>query len=226
MKRLLIYPLLTCLLLSSCATLNQLGIKPSTFETVAALRNVLNSSTFRTISKLKNLNDHGVEGVLPDQLQPVLQTLKTLGLGKDINNISKQVGLASAIALNESKGTLTDAIKQVSFGDAVSVVLGGESAATAVLKKAMYGSVKKRYSARIQTELEKTDALQYWPMAASAFNLFSKNKVNSSLPDFLSERAVDAMFIAMGKEEKAIRTDYKSLGNQVVTKVFDYYAKK
>ena len=225
MKRLLTLSIAVTLVLSSCATLKQLGIQPTALETITALRNILNSSTFKTIAKLKKLNDDGVEGILPQELKTVLGTLETLGLGKEINNISKVVGRASAVALTETQGTVTDAIKTLNFGDAVSVVLGGESAATAVLKNAMYQSVKKRYASKIESELAKTDALTYWPMAASAYNLFAKEKVNSSLPDFLSERAVDAMFLAMGKEEKAIRKDYKALGSQVVTKVFDYYTK-
>ena len=42
----------------------------------------------------------------------------------------------------------------------------------------------------------------------------------------MAERAVDAIFLGMGKQEKNIRTDYKSLGSAVVTKVFDYYSQK
>ena len=128
--------------------------------------------------------------------------------------------------LNEGEGIIKDAISEVKFEDAAAIVLGGEDAATAVLKKTMYTTIKKRYSERMEQELAKTDALKYWPIASSAYNVFAKEKVDSSLSDFLSERAVDAAFIAMGKEEAKIRTDYKSLGNSVVTKVFDYYTKE
>ena len=128
--------------------------------------------------------------------------------------------------LTESEGIVSDAISELKFTDAVAVVLGGEDAATNVLKRAMYDTVKKRYSSRIEQELGKTDALKYWPIAASAYNLFARDKMESSLPDFLAERSVDALFIAMGKQEASIRTDYRSLGNSVVTKVFDYYTKK
>ena len=90
----------------------------------------------------------------------------------------------------------------------------------------MYATVKNRYSTRIEQELGKTEALTYWPIATGAYNLFAKNKIEGTLPDFLAERSVDALFVAMGKQEASIRTDYRSLGNSVVTKVFDYYTKK
>ncbi len=223
MKKYLLLFVAITVLGTSCATLGALGLKPTTLETVLALRNILDSSTFKALKTLKSLNDNGVTGILPAELKPVLNTMKTLGLGKDIDKVTGQITKISAVALSEGEGIMSDAIKEVKFTDAVAVVLGGEDAATAILRKAMYGAVKKRYTSRINSQLEGTEAAQYWPLATGAYNMFSKNKINSSLSDFMAERAVDAIFLAMGKEEKKIRTDYKSLGNQVVTKVFDYY---
>jgi hypothetical protein len=214
--------------LSSCKVLEDLAMQPSTFETVSALKEVLNSSAFRSIATLKKMNDGGVETLLPDQLQPVLGTLKNIGLGEEIEKASKQIANVSGIVVEESSYIMADAIKEISFTDAVAVVVGGEDAATQVLREAMYASVKKRYSARLEEELNKNggDALRYWPLATGAYNLFSDNKVESNLPDFIAERSVDALFITMGKEESNIRKDPASLGKAVVTKVFDYYTKK
>ena len=87
----------------------------------------------------------------------------------------------------------------------------------------MYEAVKKRYSDRLNVELEKTDVNKYWPMAQSAHNIFAKNKVEGSLSDFLAAKAVDGLFIAIGKEEAVIRKNPNELGSAVVDKVFDYY---
>jgi len=211
---------------SSCSVMNNLGIKPSNLETVMALKNILDSSTFKALNTLKNVNDNGIEGALPTEIGTVLKTLKTVGYGAEVDKVTKSIGNVSKVMLSESEGIVGDAISELKFTDAVAVVLGGEDAATNVLKRAMYSTVKNRYSTRIEEELGKTEALTYWPIAASAYNLFSKNKMEGSLPDFLAERSVDAIFLAMGKQEASIRTDYKSLGNSVVTKVFDYYTEK
>ncbi len=216
---------LTTLVLASCATLNKLGIKPSAIETALALKQVLNSSTFQTIKTLKGLSD-GDSDMLPKELNSVLAGLGALGYGDDVEKIKKQISNASGIALTESEGIISDAIKEISFKDAASIVLGGEDAATGVLKNAMYSTVKKRYSERLGQSLEGQEATQYWPIASKAYNMFSSNKVDTTLPDFLAERAVDALFVGIGKNEKAVRADYKSLGSQVVTKVFDYYGDK
>jgi hypothetical protein len=90
----------------------------------------------------------------------------------------------------------------------------------------MTSVVKKRYSAALDAQLSKTDVKTYWPLAANAYNLFATNKVNPNLSDFLAEKAVDALFLAMGKEEKEIRKDPASIGSAVVNKVWDYYITK
>jgi len=208
----------------SCKTLTSM-VSPSTFETVAALKEVMNSSAFKAIKKINSLNNGG-EGVLPNRIKPVLNTLKAMGLGKEIDEINGHIARASQIAGKESALIMKDAIADVTFKDAAAVVLSGGDAATSVLKEKMYSSVIKRYSARIDQELDQTNALRYWGAAAEAYNLFAKEKVDDSLSDFLAKRAVDAAFLGMGVEEKKIRTDYKSLGSSVVTKVFDYYGKK
>ena len=161
--------------------------------------------------------------MLPDEAQPVIATLKTLGLGDDIEKLNKKVEVASEAVLIEGKGLMSDAISEFKAEDAASIILGGENAATIALKNAMYGAVKKRYSANLDNKLANVDEVKHWDTAVSTYNLFAKNKIKGSLSDFIAERAVDAVFIGMGKEEAVIRQDPASLGKDVVTRVFDYY---
>lgn len=222
--RLLTFLLTLSLLLPSCSTVGPLLLKPSTFETITAVKEVLNSSAFRAIKTFSKLNsDQGIAALLPEEIAPVLNTLKTLGLGEDVDQITKKIGEISGVVLEESSGIMTDAIKEVKFSDAVAIVIGGEDAATQVLREAMYGAVKKRYSARLDQELKNAEVTQYWDMATGTYNLFAKKKVDTDMSGFLAERAVDGIFLAMGKEETEIRRDPASLGKAVVTKVFDYY---
>lgn len=213
-------------LFTSCSSLKQTSFEPTQLETISAVKEVLNSSAFRAIKNLRKLDQDGIAGFLPPELEPVLQSLKALGLEKEISNVEGKIGNVSKVIANESSGIMEDAIKEVKFKDAVAIVVGGKSEATNVLKEAMYGAVKNRYSSLLQTELEKAEVTQYWPLAANAYNMFAKKKVDNSMSDFMAERAVDVLFLTMGQEESKIRKDPKKLGKAVVTKVFDYYQKK
>ena len=218
MNKLVVCFIMIATLNSSCKVLEELALAPSEFETISALKEVLNSSAFRSIATLKKLNDSGVEGLLPQELQPVFATLRNVGLGSKIDDVNKQIVSVSGTVVEESGLIMSDAIKELTFADAVAVVTGGKDAATQVLREAMYASVKKRYSSRLDDELQKngSDALRYWPIATNAYNLFSDNKIEGSLPDFLAERSVDALFLTMGAEETEIRKDPASLGKAVV----------
>lgn len=227
MKKIIAPLLILTMMLSSCSTLNNLGIAPTALESIQAVKALMDGSSFRAINALQKMNAAGgVEGLLPKEIAPVLKTLKTLGVGKEVDGITNQINSISKMVAGESAGIMKDAIKSIKITDAVGVVLGAEDAATMLLKNAMYGSVKKRYSERLDTELGKTEVPKYWPMATGAYNLFAKNKVDNDLSGFLAERAVDALFLTMGKQEKQLRQDPKKLQNAVVTKVFDYYQKK
>ncbi|MFT5165166.1 MAG: hypothetical protein ACI8P3_000390 [Saprospiraceae bacterium] len=212
--------------LSSCTSLKNMALEPTSLETITAVKGVLDSSAFRAINALQKLNKEGLDGFIPPEFQSVLATLKTLGLEKEMDAINLKIGQVSKIMAEESTGIMADAIKEVKFKDAVGIVLGEPNAAANALKNGMYAAVKKRYSSKLEAELGKTEALKYWPMAAGAYNLFAKNKVDSSLSDFMAERAVDALFLTMGKEESNIRKDPNQLEKAVVSKVFDYYNKK
>jgi len=221
--------ILLCLLVvgfTSCKTMSHLMTEPTVLENVSAVKEVMNSSAFKAITTLTKLGGDDPTAGLPKEVGMVLGALKNLGLGNEMDKTLNSIGMASRLVTAETKVLMQESIQELDIKDAAAIILGGESAATSVLKQAMYGSVKKRYSARLDQELNKTDATKYWPMAASAFNLFAKNKVEGKLSDFMAERAVDGLFLTMGKEEKKVRTDYKSLGSQTVTKVFDYYTKK
>lgn len=213
-----------CLFLSSCAGLKNVLPIPTDLESALALKEVLNSSTFKAIKTLNDMKS-GTDG-LPKEIQPVLAALKTVGYGDKVEGITKSIKNASKVAAAESELIMKDAIKQLKFKDAAKIVVTGGDAATTVLKQAMYKSVLNRYSEKIDLELEKSDVNKYWPIAAGAVNIFAKEKVDKKASDFLAKRAVDGLFLSVGAKEKDTRESYKKLGNKVVNKVFDYYKDK
>ncbi|MBK7634340.1 MAG: DUF4197 family protein [Saprospiraceae bacterium] len=129
--------------LSSCSVLNQLNIKPSALETVMALQEILNSSTFKAIRKMSALYAGDPTKSLPAEFTTVIEGLKTLGLGSEVDKITQQTGKVASLVLTESEGIIKESIKQIDFGDAVSIVTGGKDAATQVLKNNMKTVVKK-----------------------------------------------------------------------------------
>ncbi len=214
--------------LNSCKPSKVIFGEPSNDEISYALRKVLNSSTLKMINGLSTLSTQGVEGLLPEEFQDVLGVLKSTGAIKDIDKVEAKIADISKEVGVETSETLKDAIKELSFKDGAAIVLGGKEAATHVLKNAMYTTVQKRYSDRLNQELTKIDPNinMYWAAGTSAYNLLSKNKIDSDMSDFLSKRAVDLMFASIGQNESSIRNNPMQLQDQIVNKVFDYFKNK
>jgi hypothetical protein len=210
---------------SSCAGLKK-NVKPSDLENVAALRDLLNSSTFSAIKTLSQLSSNNPETLLPPEIAPVLQTLRNLGMAEEIDKISVEIGAISKLVLDESQVILADAINQTKFNDALAAVVGGQDAATQVLRNNMKISVKNRYSSLIDQQLEEHDINTYWPLAQNAYNLFSRKKIEGSLSDIMAEAMVDVIFTAMGKQETELRNNPSQIGTDVAMKVFTYYQKQ
>jgi len=224
MKNLILSSLVLVFVLSSCAGLKNALPIPTDLESALALKDVLNSSTFKAIKTLNDMSKG--KNTLPKEIEPVLAAMKTLGYGDKVDQVTKSIQKASVVAAAESEIIMKDAIKQIKFKDAAKIVVTGGNAATGVLKKAMYKTVTQRYSESIDKELGKTEVKKYWPLAAGAYNIFAKEKVDNNVSEFLAKRAVDALFLTVGAKEKETRIDYKKVGSKVVNKVFDYYKDK
>ena len=115
------------LLFSSCKTIQNVGSAPSNIETLLAVKEVLNSSAFRSLESVAKTSDGGLMALLPDEVQPVMATLRTLGLGGQIDALNKKVEIASEAVLIEGKGLMSDAISEFKAEDAASIILGGEN---------------------------------------------------------------------------------------------------
>lgn len=225
MKKLVLLLVISVFGFTSCGSLGSLFDEPSEAEVLYALRQLLDSSALDAIATLRDLNQQGIGGLLPEEIQPVFETLKLTGAIDDIDKVENTLKDVSATVVDESGIIMKDAVSQVKFTDAISIVLGGKDAATQVLRNAMYTSVKNRYSSKIDTKLQEVDPqiLNYWKIGSSAYNLLGKEKVDADLSDFIAERSVDLLFSSMGAKEAEYRENIPSLGDQVVTKVFDYY---
>ncbi len=98
-----------------------------------------------------------------------------------------------------------DAIKQMSVGDGISILRGGDFAATEFLKKNTSASLIEKMRPVIQASLDKVNATNYWRDVFTAYNRFSKQPVNTDLTAYVTTRAMDGIFYSIGLEEQKIR---------------------
>ena len=109
----------------------------------------------------------------------------------------------------------------MSVKDAINIVKGNDDAATTFLKTQTNESLKLTFQPIIQNSIEKVGATKHWATAMTSYNKvpFVK-KVNPDLNEYVTLKAIDALFLMISKEEAIIRKDPMARTSDLLKKVF------
>ncbi len=161
---------------------------------------------------------------LPSELDKVTSTLRSVGLGSLVDRAELSINRAAEDAASKAKPIFLQAIREMSFGDAMKILFGGDSAATHYLRSKTYDKLYNAFKPVISKSLDKVDATRYWNEMISEYNKIPLVKdVNPDLVDYVNRRALDGVFKMVADEEKAIRENPLERTTALMKRVFDYY---
>ena len=241
--------------LNSFAQINQLksqlglnkitGSTISNEENVSGLKNSLNLGIEKAVGKLGVENGFFNDAVLKLQLPPeaksITNNIKLIPGGQDlVNKTVLSLNRTAEDAVKEATPIFKKAILNMSITDAVGILFGKENAATEYLRQNTYNELKLAFAPKVKTSLDKplvanVSTTQTWNMLCSNYNgvansmvgKFSKMKpVNVNLENYVTEKALDALFVKIAEEEKAIRTNPMARVNDLLKSVFGQLDKK
>ena len=159
--------------------------------------------------------------LFPEPLQQVDNTLRSIGLGSLADEGVKLLNRAAEDAVTEAKPIFINAVKNLSFSDATAILTGGKNAATDYLKKTTTQSLIQAFSPKIQASLGKVGADQVWSSIIDKYNAVPLvTKVNPDLTSYVTEKAIDGLFLQIAQKEEDIRTNIGSRTTPLLQKVF------
>lgn len=159
--------------------------------------------------------------LFPEPLQKVDNTLRSIGLGSLADEGVKLLNRAAEDAVTEAKPIFINAVKNLSFSDATAILTGGKNAATDYLKKTTTQSLIQAFSPKIQASLGKVGADQVWSSIIDKYNAVPLvTKVNPDLTSYVTEKAIDGLFLQIAQKEEDIRTNIGSRTTPLLQKVF------
>lgn len=166
----------------------------------------------------KNL---AVKILMPPEAKDVETKLRALGMGQMVDNAILSMNRAAEQASRDAAPIFIDAVKSMSFSDAASILTGPADAATQYLKRTTTSQLTSRFKPVIQAALNKTDATKYWTDVFSNYNKIPfVNKVNPDLTGFVTQKALDGLFVTLAGEEAKIRKDPAGTANSIIQDVF------
>lgn len=221
------------LLQASCTTaqitdiLKQVNSNPSTSEITMGLKEALEKGTGISADRLSLENGYlgnlDVKILFPEEAKSVENTLRSLGLGSMCDQVITSLNRAAEDAAIAAKPIFTDAIKQMSFQDVQNILLGDKNAATEYFQNSTTSSLSEKFSPIIDTSLKKVDATKYWSDVMTRYNKvpFVK-KVETDLTAYVTQKAIDGLFVEIAKEELKIRENISARTSPLLQKVFGY----
>ena len=160
--------------------------------------------------------------LLPPEARKITDRLQAIpGFNKVEDIILEKINAGAEDAAAKAKPIFVNAIKQMTFTDALNILMGDKNAATLYLKKTTYDQLYVAFNPVIITSLDKFDARKYWSDAVNTYNKIPFiTKVNPSLDDYVTTQALTGLFSMVEQKELAIRTIKGERVTDLLRKVF------
>lgn len=154
---------------------------------------------------LKNLD---VRIPMPDRLRVVDRSLRTIGRGNMVDEFVTSMNRAAEAAAPLARSVFLDTIKQMSFSDAVKIVRGKDHEATDYLRTNAGPRLDTLFRPIVQGQLDRVGTTRSFnAMMGRASSLPLGGKVAFDLNAYVTGKALDGLFLMIGREEEKIRKD-------------------
>ncbi len=193
-------------------------------DIISGLKEALRVGTDSSTKKLSKLDgfmgDAAIKILMPDEAKKVESTLRSFGMGSMVDKAILSMNRAAEDAASGVGDIFWTAIKGMSIKDGLQILRGGDFAATDYLKSVTTRELTEKFRPVIETALVKVDATKYWEDVFTNYNRFSRDKVNTDLTAYVTEKALSGLFHNISLEEQKIRKDPAAQVTDILKKVF------
>jgi hypothetical protein len=157
----------------------------------------------------------------PSEAKEMETKLRAIGMGKKVDEFNESMNRAAEKAANEAKPVFIAAIKGMTVKDAINIVKGENNAATMYLKNSTSPELNSKFQPIIKTSLDNVNATKYWSDLITVYNKIPLvKKMNPNLAEYVTDKAINGLFIMIAKEELKIRKDPMARTSELLKKVF------
>lgn len=195
-------------------------------EAVQGIRQALDKGVSTGISFLNKqdgfFGNQAYKLFLPPDARKIENVMRDIGLGRTVDKAILQINRAAEDAVGYATPIFTEAIREMTIQDAWNIIRGENDAATRYFREKTTAKLTAAFSPIIQRSLDRLEATRHYSDIISAYNRLPTtfNKLNPDLPSYVTEKAVDALFDQIAKEEANIRANPRARTTEILKKVF------
>ena len=167
------------------------------------------------------MGDSRVKIPLPSSLQQAEGMMRQFGMGKQADELIETMNRAAELAVVEAKPILVNAVKNMRMDDAKGILTGGEDAATQYFKRTTSAPIGEKFLPIVKkatAKVQLADKYNQYAGKAAKFGLIDAKDAN--LDSYVTQKALDGLYLLIAEKEKAIRKDPVSAGSSLLKTVF------
>ena len=197
----------------------------SNAETSDGLKTALNQGVTKAVDALGATDgffgNKDVKIPLPNSLKKVEKAMKLVGMGKQSDELVLKMNRAAEAAVPEAKTLLVESIKQMSLDDAKAILTGPQDAATQYFKRTTSKQMGEKFLPIVQKATDKVQLAEaYNKYAGQGAKLGLVKKEDANINQYVTQKALDGVYLMIAKEEAAIRKDPLGQSSAILKKVF------
>ena len=160
--------------------------------------------------------------LLPEEARKITDRLQNVpGFSQVEQVILEKINRGAEDAAAKAKPIFMDAIRAMTFRDALNILTGEQDAATSYLHQATYNKLYQEFNPVIVNSLDKFNARDYWSDAVNTYNKIPfVDKADPDLGDYVTREALEGLFSMVEKKEREIRNDVSARTTDLLRRVF------
>jgi hypothetical protein len=194
-------------------------------DAVAGLKDALIQASGKTVAQLGAANgflgNPQVKIPLPGPLDRASGLLRTMGMGRQADDLVTSMNRAAEMAVQKATPLLVNAVKGMSVQDAKAILTGGDDAATQYFRRTTSAPLEQKFLPIVKQMTAKVQlADQYNAVAGQAAQFGLVDPKSANLDGYVTQKALDGLFTIMAEQERAIRKDPVGAATGMASKVF------
>lgn len=193
---------------------------------VAGLKQALNQGVEQSVKQLGKengfLGDAAVKIPMPKTLNKVETGLRKIGQARLADNFINTMNHAAEQAVPQTTDILIQAVKNMTLTDVLNILKGEPDAATQYFKRTSSPLLRTAIKPIVQKATSAVGVTDSYKKMISKAGFLAKYVDQNSLDidQYVTDRAIDGLFIKIAVEEKRIREDPVARTTDVLKNVF------
>ncbi|MBI3230058.1 MAG: DUF4197 domain-containing protein [Burkholderiales bacterium] len=158
---------------------------------------------------------------LPKVLEQAVPILKMTGQSGRLDELVLAMNTAAETAIPLAKPLLVKAVKSMTFADAKQILTGGETSVTEFFKAKTAAPLAEKFLPIVKGVTSKSGLATKYNSAIEKVGKFTHvPPEQATVEAYVTQRALDGLYLMIAEEEKAIRADPIGTGSKIIGKVF------